>query len=64
MGAQGKLRILLWSEWRKLAGSWGLNRSCLGGIKDSPGREISLYANKIAGIGVVNVRDSFTANGS
>lgn len=41
-----------------------MNRSCLGGVKDIPGREISLYANKIAGIWVVNVRDRVTLNGS
>lgn len=64
MGAQGKLRVLLWCERRKLAGTRGLNRSCLGGVKDSTGREISLYVNKVAGIRVVNVRDSFTPNGS
>lgn len=42
----------------------GVNRSCLEGVKDIPGREIFLYANKIAEIWVVNVRDRFTPNGS
>lgn len=48
---------------RKLAGCWGVNRSCLGGVKDIPGREITVYANQRTGIWAVNVWDNFIPNG-